>query len=316
MDRKLRFQNSSFRQQLKGAREYKRVSSRLPETRKEKVLSTVGLGTIRNRILLGLFFAIIIYIVYVPNIFFIKTIEVRGLEGPKGEILKQTAVQYFENHVISSQKNLLTLSTDVLKKELEKNGDIEQIKAISKQFPNTLLIEVKPRLNEFLMGTPEGLYYVSSDGVITGKAESATSSPQKLISLMLPFLEAPKVGERVLNDKLLGFMDANKKVFTETTGLPIESYHIETLGSPDITVRAGGADIKMTLDSDVTKKAVQLGQLMQAMELSERQNLDYVDMRFDDRAYACYKYSPCTKDPFIPELPTSTTTPLNATTSP
>jgi pilus assembly protein TadC len=75
VDPKIRFQKSGFRKNLEEARNYKRQTKKIPETSLGIFLNTVGLGTIWAKIFFALILVFIVYLVFFPNWFTIKTVS-------------------------------------------------------------------------------------------------------------------------------------------------------------------------------------------------------------------------------------------------
>ena len=87
------------------------------------------------------------------------------------------------------QKNLLLLSTSKLGSYIiSENQNVLKVIKISKKFPSTLIIELAPRVNEFLIQNSVSNYFsLSTDGLVQNKIypNASGSLPSDLVLIKL-----------------------------------------------------------------------------------------------------------------------------------
>ena len=120
-DSRIRFQNSWFRHKLEQARGYKRAKRITPMGSGGILLSKIGLGSWFSRFATLLVFLILIYLVFIPNVFFVKNISVNGSQDDENAVIKNLANSYLSKTLPWPQKNLILLSKNGLKNFLIKN---------------------------------------------------------------------------------------------------------------------------------------------------------------------------------------------------
>ncbi|HYV33733.1 MAG TPA: hypothetical protein VE973_02700 [Candidatus Limnocylindria bacterium] len=311
IESRVRFQNSRFKHQLREARDYKRHKRTFPKTDWEVFFSSIGLGSLLSKLLTLLVFLLLIYLVYIPNIFFVKHINITGA-SPEITANAEASVNLFLNKNLPwPEKNLALLSKNGLKAYLLKtNKQILSVDSINKKLPNTLTIKVTPRLDWFALQTPAGEYFsISNDGIITNQVapDASGTLPSGLILIKLNQNSNINLEQGVLNQSKVNFI---KGLYDQLPGVaksPINYFEINDLQTPDINVYLqNGLLLKFGLLSNLTETLNRLGLLYAQFAPSELKRLYYIDMRFLDRGYICYQGTACSSN-----TPTS-----NATSTP
>lgn len=313
LDPKLRFQRSDFRQQLSQARNYKRTSRVLPTTGAAVFLSKIGLGSWTARIITALFLLLIIYLVYIPNIFFVKNVNISDSDPGSLAITRDLVNSYLNKMTPWPQKNLLLLSKNGLKGFLLANSQkILSVNRIDKKFPNTLSLDLSPRVDQFLLQDGDGgLYTISNDGKITNSLlfEASSTIPSGLTKLNLQSSGPLAVGQAILRNSDINFIMQLQNQLPKQMGLGIDHLELDNLTAPSLTVYLqNGARLFFDLNTDPSEMLNRLSVLLGQMQPGDVKNLAYIDLRFKDRGYTCLKSQPCAQPAVIPQ---ATSTPTN-----
>ena len=292
IDAKIRFQNSYFKNRLRQARGYKRAVRKIPSGQKEIFLSKIGLGTLRARIISAVVLIAAIYLVFIPNLFFIKQIIITGVKT-EDQAEAVTAVNfYLRRSRLWPQKNILTVSKTGLRNYLLANSQkILSVAKIEKKFPNTLAIDIQPRFNKLLLVLPAKKFVVSNDGMILRQIpaqELATSSElTNLISLNLTNDDSPGLGQKYLNADLINFMtEINRQLPSLIRAAP-KNFEMRKTGDLDLKVQTtGGYALIFDVKSDLRQILGELSLLLSNLSAASLKQLSYIDLRFQGKGSA------------------------------
>lgn len=310
---KIRFQNVVFKKRLNQARGYKRAVRRLPDKDWEIWLSKIGLGSIKIRVtVLAVLFALV-YLVYIPNFFFIKHIQINGVKPQDAQQISTDISFFFKSGHFWPQKNLLLLSAEDLKKYLTgADKTILAVDKITKKFPNSLTIDIRPRFDKFLIQMKDGSQFIASnDGVILRQippSEIASSSPvASQIVIKFSQAQAPGQNQFYLSQNLVNLINQLSLRLPGIINNAVTGFEMTTPDDSDLTVTTDGGyrllfDVKAPPDDTLGH----LSLLINNLPAGNIKNLSYVDMRFQNKSYVCEKKSPC-DGPAV--LPQATTTP-------
>lgn len=315
-DPKVRFQNRNFKEQLQSARNYKRTSHKLPEKKWDCFYCKIGLGSWRTKTLAILAILIFGYIVYVPNFLYVKQINITGLKTNDQPALKAVVNTYFSEHRLWPQNNLLLLSSSKLAVFLlAKQQNLYKIKAVKKQWPSTLSLELQPRTEKYLAEIQERRFVISNDGKIL--QEIPSSSPAtNLTNVKFLQAEAPQIGQDFISSSLLDFMDKLGRQIPAITNAALLRLEMDSPQSFDITaLTPTGTKLIFDVKSNLDDALDRLRLLFANISENDKQKLYYIDMRFEKKGYVCFKNTPCTKDINIINATTSTSTNATSTTN-
>lgn len=312
LDSKIRFNKSSFQKQLQQARGYKRPGRKIPEKPWEIFLSNVGLNSWLSRIFVAFGLGLLCYIVYVPNFLFIKHINISGLTAAHTEEAKNAINAYFNKKYYPwPQKNWLIFDANELGKYLLAHDQkILKIEAAKKKFPNTLNITLVPRTDAFLIEAGQDKYIASLDGKITADGRTynfASSTPQGLVKVDIEKAGDWAFGDNILSPDLSRFLLELAAKLHETTGANADNFAIANAADSDLTAQMpAGYKIFFDVKSDLGKVLPGLKLLLAEPGNSNVKNLYYIDLRFGNKAYVCFKNAACARPTVI--TPQATTT--------
>jgi len=299
IDSKIRFHHQGFKKRLQEARYYKRSARTLPEGKWGSFLFKIGLGSWPAKFLATCLALFTIYLIYIPNFLFVKTLRIENVEGEYKVEAEKTLNAYFNKNFFWPQKNLLLLSKVSLKNYLEKNSaKISAVKTIQKDFPSTLILNLEPRVDQYLLTAEDTRYQyiISNDGLVVASLLEAqsTSSLNKLLKISVKRMEEPANGQRILDDRLISAISLISQNLQTQTNLELDSFELFGLTEPDLTVNTKNGfkilfDVKLDAKEILERLRLLLGQISEA----DKQRLYYLDMRIVNRGYVCYKNTAC-----------------------
>jgi hypothetical protein len=312
IDSKIRFQNSRFKHRLSEARGYKRPLRNRPVSKGEFFLSKIGLGSWFSRFATLLVFLLLIYLVFVPNVFFVKQTMVNISQGDDKSTVENLVNSYLSKKLPWPQKNLILLSKAGLKEFLLKNDQkILAVNSISKKFPSTLILNISPRLDEFAVETASGTdFSIANDGLTTGEIypDASGTLPSALTSVKLDNSDGLIIGHQAFSQNQINFLNLVQNQLPEIAKSSVDYFELAGLQIPDLTVYfKSGFKIILGLNSDSTQTLSRLKLLFSQLASTDIGKLYYIDMRFGDSGYVCYKGTPCVQNINLPSSIASTT---------
>lgn len=316
-DSRVRFQNQGFQKQLDRQRNYKREKKTFPQTDWGVFLSKIGLGSILTRIIIASILISLIYLVFIPNFLFVKIIQINGITQPERGFAQKVVESYLNKKLPWPQKNLSLLSTKGLEKYLLKNNQsILKVEKITKVYFNTLIINVVPRQDIFIIESKNGYYSMANDGLITkiisAEANAASVLPSTLILIKLTNDESLYVGQQAFTSNsamsLKQFFDQAQDILKS----PVNYYEIDSLNEADITaITKNEFKLKFNFKTDAPELARRLKLLFSQFSDAEIASMEYVDMRYKDRGYVCHKFQPCVNQVKLPSQNSASSSPEN-----
>lgn len=318
LDKRVRFQSQSFRQQLDRQRNYKRDKKTIPQTDWGVFLSKIGLGSTLSKILSILALIAVIYLVYIPNFLFVKNISLSGLSDEQSESVKNTTEEFLNKHLPWPQKNLLLLSKNKLTQFLlQHNQNVLKVEKIEKDFPNGLKVSVTPRVDRFAVNTPNGIFAVANDGLIKNQLaenfNASTTLPSGLIFIKLNTKETIFAGKNTFSQATADFLLQAYDQLPKIIKSPLERFELSQAQDYDITALTNsGFKIYLDLKSDLPKILQRFDLVFSQISDSDKKNLSYIDMRFAEKSYVCLKSQPCA-NVTIPATNQATSTPEKLT---
>jgi hypothetical protein len=311
-DSRVRFQNSRFKHRLSEARSYKRRIRNKPFSGGEVFLSKIGLESWFSRFATLLVFLLLIYLVFIPNIFFVDNLIINTPQPADLPVLQNLVNSYLSKKLPLPEKNLVFLSKNGLKNFLLKNDQkILAVNGINKQFPSTLIINITPRVDQFLIQTASSTdFSVANDGLVTDEVFLGASEtlPSDLTSIKLDNSDGLIIGRQALNQSQVDFLNLLKAQLPDIAKSPINYFELSDLQTPDLTVyMKSGFKILISLNSDSTQTLNRLRLLFSQFTGYDVAQLSYIDVRFGDNGYTCDKGAPCVQDISIPTTTASST---------
>jgi hypothetical protein len=312
IDSRIRFQNPQFKTSLRSQRNYKRIKKTLPQTPWGVFLSKIGLGSWPARITTLAIFFLLVYIVFIPNIFFVKTTIINNPDRAGTPAIQNLVNSFLNKKLPWPEKNLLVLSRAKLRDFLLKNdGQILQVDKITKKFPSTLIITIIPRVDQFALQTQSGQYYsLSNDGKATNLLlpNASNTLPSALILIKLTGSDTVNIGGTILSPEKINYINGLQSRLANVAKSQIDYYELADLQTPDLTVYLKNSFLlKFDFGTDLDKTLNELNTLLTQLAPGDIKKLYYLDMRFLGRGYACYLNTPCAQNLNLPKPAASST---------
>lgn len=293
-DKRIKYRGLRFKRELERARKWKRPARQLPETAWENLLKKIGLAGWKTRLLLGVLFAGLIYLIWIPNFLYIKSFEVTGKNLKHEPEHRENVAAFLNSGRFWPQKNLALLSSGRLRQKLLAKPWVIAVKRVQKTWPNKLKIELEERREYALLESREKKYVFSNDGRNLSSLEASSTPAEILINLKTPEEVKP---EQELPAELLSFIGLLQNRIPEICRSTVSSYTIHPLTNPDLEAEtAAGYKVIFDTSYDNTENLANLSVLMDKLSPDEKNRLYYVDLRIKNKAFVCFKGTSCTQN--------------------
>ena len=317
VDSKVRFQRPNFQKQLENARGYKRDTKKIQDGRAGIFFSKIGLSSWYSKAILTFILIFIIYLIYVPNIFYIKNISVNGVAATDASRISDEVSTYLSKASFLPQQNIFLLSKNKLNSYLlATDPKIFKITSVTKKFPKGLAITVELRKQSYVLQTPDNEYLLSNDGLVMEEiATTSTTSIAGLFIVKQPLDYPWQQSERGISSDQISAMQTLGNKISAIAKSPIGSFELSSATTTDMAVNLStGYQLKFDITQDLNQDLNYLNLLLGQLPVGNIKNLYYIDLRFKDRGYVCYKNTPCAtqNQPII--IPAATSTPDSSTT--
>ncbi len=302
-DSKIRFQNRTFKRQLRLAREHKRQPvNRQPNGQRKFSATAIKIG-----LLAGLVFLLFIYFVYLPNPLDIKNINVSGLSQQQNRQLETLVKQYLSQNKFWPQKNITLLNKKSLVAFLlAKDPQITSIDHINKRLPHTLEVAAKARENRFLLTSPDGNFVLGNDNLMTVFENTVASSTLPRVNLL--DAQGLNPGGDYPNPEQIAAISFLSQALPDLGNSPIDHYELLDITQSEITVYLkNGSKYLLDYKNNLSDTVNKLRLLLASIAPQDLKRLFYADMTIQNRGYVCLKGTPCATAPLIiPDIATST----------
>ncbi len=309
-DSKIRFQRRAFKQQLKQARGYKRPAF----DTQERASGLFSILRTKAAAITAVVIIVFVYFAYVPNPFFIKKINITGLNLRQDNTLRSVLEAYFSQGRLSAQNNLLLLNKNALAKFiLARDADLLAVNKLVTRLPATLEISVQPRQNIFFLTAPEGEFIVSNDGLISAQENSTSTASTTLLHIEILGSNLISSGSKFGNENQLNAIRELREKLPDVSGRIVKSFSILNFKDMDITVNfTDGAKIIFDYTNNLTDTLNKLRLLLNSIAPEDNKRLAYIDMRVKNRGYVCLKGTACAA-PQTPIINNTATTTASST---
>jgi cell division septal protein FtsQ len=217
LDSRVKYQQPQFRRKLADARRYKR-----PVLFGFWSNIRVIAHTLRRHIVVIFVLVVLIGTVYavsfVPALFFIRSIEVRGGNDQLRTEVTQEVERYLSGRVFLflPRRNILFFGPLTLSSYITTaNSHVWRVSSVARKFPHALQVEIVPREAAFVLREEGREYIIANDGTVLPQNEPR---PDGLLLLSGKLARLPTVGERYFDGDVLGELIALRD-FSRLTGL-------------------------------------------------------------------------------------------------
>ncbi len=331
IDPKIRFQHTSFTKRVKEASKYKREARNIPESSFGKMLASFGLDTWPRRVSVLAILGLIVYFVYIPNIFFVDTAEIEGVATGNVGHVQQTIDSYLNKMKVFPQRHLLFLNVEALRAQLLTDPHVLSVERIEKKYPNGLKVIVQPKVEFLTLETPEHAYVFFNDGTVSRSLNRGLAGTFEVQGALLKMQsdQLLLLGKKYLSNRFIQALQTERKFFPLKVGYEIDRFELrepppkkvevtegETVPAtePGITISEDKPldplefylvakqaktenpyTFKILLDvkTDLEARNEKISLLLQQFPEERRAQIEYLDMRFDNKGYVCFKNTSC-----------------------
>ncbi len=336
VDPKIRFQQDTFTKQVADARGYKRKARTVPETSLQKFLFSIGLDSWPRRLWVGGLLLVLVYLTYVPNFFSLKNIEVDGVAASDIPAVQETVRAFAKTMRVFPQRNLLFLNTKALGAYLEEHsGKVLTVVEIKKDYLNTLRIKVEPQLETFTLLTNREGYIIDNSGSVVRVLQKNEQGQVEIKGVLVVVASDSQlnVGKQFVDNQLTQVIRAIRKIFPDTVRYGIDRIEIRAIGQqkppqdveeeapPPVPLVVIDEDhplkpleliliakqtnapnpytfeILLDTDTDMQERMEKVSLLLQQFPEERRSQIKYIDMRFENKGFVCFKGSVCAEAP-------------------
>lgn len=293
MDTK-RFHSPQYKRQIHANRTHKRVSSPRPETKLQRVLYSVGLGSRKSKVWTLLVLALLAYLTYFAKFLFLESPVVSGADQTQSVEIAKHLAAYTQTYMYAlPQKNILFFNESSFTKYLlERDLQISSIVDIKRRPFNKLHIEVVQRVPVYAF-LNKGIHYIlNSDGNISYMASEQEAQAYPLI--VNTANEDVVEGEKILSEEKKSFLSYMNANFEKEMSTAIEKFEMPGKASEQVTiVSKKGYMAYFDSQKDPETYLERLFAVWVALTTEQQSRLYYVDLRFEKGAYGCYRNDPC-----------------------
>jgi len=231
-----------------------------------------------------LFIFISIFLTFCPY-FQIKEIEING-------IFRFSYQEDLKNHIdelitrkflFISNKNIFFVNKKNLEEKIKENNyKIDSI-IIKKKYPNKISISVEERFPIGVLELKEDIFLFDTSGYLFQRVESDFYQ-QNLIRL-IDTNNSPSLGDNYFNKEFIDNLDICLDVLQNKLNLGIESVNISNLNKISINTEQGWKIfILFNKNLKISLKKLEVI-LLDEIVFDNRENLDYIDLRFEKVFY-------------------------------
>ncbi|MEK7627159.1 MAG: FtsQ-type POTRA domain-containing protein [Patescibacteria group bacterium] len=188
--------------------------------------------------------------------------------------------KYFHKiNIVIKEREIFAIWCKVVIRKQNENTNETTANEINKD----LLIIKSVEIAEEFIATDE-CYYIDDTGIIF--SEAPQSSGSLILRIDEVYDEDVKIGDKILNNGIITSIATVQKYFN-MDNLKIARFFIKNLATPDLEILTS-EDWKIYLDrdKDIKNQMEILGKVLrEKITLSERKNLEYIDLKIPDRVY-------------------------------
>jgi hypothetical protein len=351
LDPRIRFQSPSFTKRVQAAQHYKRAAKPFPDTPFGQLLLKLGLDSIWSRVLVVLALVGLVYLVYIPNFFTVRQVEILGLNGEVKDNAIVVAKQFTKKFAFLPHWNLLFLNTTQLGSYVAAHTTgVYQIQKVQKKYPHTVLITASPKVEKYILASPDALTLFFNDGTVSSRRIFSQSEfdASHLYKLTEDFNSVATTEAAYLPEQVRTDIDTLYSQFSAATNLQISSIQIPVVQTDAAPTASGAVSggippslpnpepnwrellvmaskqgtnvFRVIFDSNNVGPATfsKLSLLLGALTPAQQKTLYYIDLRFGEKGYVCFADTACSRPspPPQPESPEASSVSRPVTTPP
>lgn len=242
-----------------------------------------------------IFVGVLIYVLFFSVYLKVTNIKISGEKYIAENDLAEKVQNDLSGKILwtISKNNLLLVRKEEIRKDILRDFRQARNVEIRKKFPHELDVIVTERIPTILFQGANGVFFLDEKAVAY---DNADPKADKIKNYDLPFLadadgKNVDLGEQVLNGDYLEYLTAIRQKMKDRTDIEIANdFTTPSLVSRDIRVRTKeGWQIFFNESVPLDKEIEMLSAVLKnEIPQNERADLDYVDLRIDNKVY--YKF--------------------------
>lgn len=163
---------------------------------------------------------------------------------------------------------------------------------ITKQYPNVLRVDFKVKKPAIQLASEKWLYVLDASGEVIERkpSDGSASSTLGLAAAEMPVLDGGKndleISSRGIEGDLAQFIIGVWGRLTEKTGVAIKFFSFVPDSPSSLKIKTEeGWDIILNTHISADSQIEKLSALLKERDLTDRRNLNYIDLRFGDRIF-------------------------------
>ncbi len=293
LDPRRRFGSRSFRNKIRDASRYRRVSKPIDLHRKSRMMVILGFRSKAYRVLWVSVIGVIAYFFVFSDYMVIDQVSVSGTNRVDANAVKTLVSDLgSERTFLIPQSNFFLLTQNRLIKNLQATQPyVKTIAKYKRSWPNKVEVEITERDPGFILESNARRYLVDDEGVVVTDNPQETNLPVVKDQIEENF----DIGKQMDNSKLVAFIISMNKLWSSKMSVPIKEIKIPGKASAEVQIVSAEDwgvffDVSRPVSSQLNSLALILSR---EIPIAKRLTLAYIDLRLRERAYYCYKDSPC-----------------------
>ncbi len=259
------------------------------------------------------FTAVLVYALFFSSFLEITSIEVNGNDYIEeslilGKINPEISGKYLD---IVKKNNLLLVRTRKIKKDIENEFKIIREIEIKREFPEKLVVSIIERKPKMVFCSADKCFILDENGeAYDNYSSNEENNENNFITLREENSKEINLGEIILEQKYMNYvLEIRQELFDQLAIEADNNFRAVSLISKDIRVRVKeGWEIYFNENINLEKEIEMLKVVLDnKIEKSQRTDLEYVDLRIDNKIY--YKFRDGTPTQIAKDNATSATTP-------
>ncbi len=240
------------------------------------------------------FFAAIIYILFFSRLLAVTQININGTIKLDPDAMKKTIVNDISGKYLKlvDRNNILFISTGKLGRDLADKFDLIENISVKKSFPNKIFISITERRPTFVL-CGGSCYLIDENGNTFSKVDPNSQAIKQSDLPILTDDSKKTIGlhENVLDPGYMQFITDTRNQLEEELGIGVKAIHTPRIVSGDIRMTTtGGWTIYFDQSLGLQKETDMLkAVLSQEINRDKWNDLDYIDLRMDDKVYYKFK---------------------------
>lgn len=245
--------------------------------------------------MLTIFLGGFVYILFFSTSLQISSIEIIGSKNiEKQLILDKVSAELSGEYLGYIKKNnlLLVKNRKIEKEILAQFKDLRNVE-ISRKFPNSLNVKVVERISELILCGNDSCFIIDENGQAYNRVDfSNRGNRGELLVVTDESKREIKEGEIILNQDYIKYAQGIEKNIFEILNLEVENnFRTPSLISKDMRIRVKegwgiffSQNISLEKETEMLKLALE-----KKIEPKQRLNLEYIDLRIDNKIYYKFK---------------------------